>query len=70
MPFGKPRAHPTSPASLASAVLGIGLIAAAVAAIAPVALHWPKWWAVVPLQGLAAGLGVLLIRRHMARHRA
>jgi uncharacterized membrane protein AbrB (regulator of aidB expression) len=70
VPLGKHPAHPTSRASFASAVLGIALIATAVAGIAPVALHWPAWWPAVPFLVIAASLGVQLIRRHMARHRA
>ena len=62
--------HPASRASVASAVLGIVMIAAAVMAIVPIALRWPAAWPLAPVDALLAGLGVWLIRRHMARHRA
>jgi ABC-type antimicrobial peptide transport system permease subunit len=63
------RSHPTSPASVAGAVLGIILIALAVAAAVPVAMNWPAWWPGVLLVLVLGCSGVALIARHMSRHR-
>jgi ABC-type antimicrobial peptide transport system permease subunit len=69
MPFSK-HSHPTSRASVVGAVLGIALIALAVAAAVPVAMNWPAWWPGALLVVALGCIGVALIARHVSRHRA
>ena len=61
--------HPTSRASVVSAVFGIILIAVAVVAAVPVALRWPASWPGLIVVVALACVGVALIVRHMSRHR-
>jgi hypothetical protein len=68
MPLPK-HTHPASRASLAGAVLGIFLIATAVVAAVPVAMHWPASWPGVLIVIFLGLVGVALIARHMSHHR-
>ncbi|MEO8020077.1 MAG: nuclear transport factor 2 family protein [Pseudomonadota bacterium] len=62
--------HPTSRASVVAAVCGIFSVALGVAVLVPVALNWPASWpGVLVTIGLVC-LGVVLIARHIARHKS
>jgi hypothetical protein len=62
--------QPTSRASLAGAILGIVLIALAVLACVPVAVNLPASWPGGIIVVALAGVGVALLKKHAAHHRA
>ena len=64
------RSHPTGRASVVGAVLGIVVMALAVVAAVPVAMNWPASWPGALVVVALACFGLVLIRRHMSRHRA
>ena len=61
--------HPTSLASVVSAIVGIVLISVAVMVAVPVVFNWPRAWPGALAAIALAGTGVTLIVVHIWRHR-